>query len=159
ITGRLDEVGGKIIISAEAVSPDDGDTLLSLGEPGIPVSQLDATVRREVAHVRKMLVDRASAITPHQPRLRRVTSPSLVAVQEYSQAAALMSSFRTVWDNAGAQRHLEIALHDDPEFASAHILLAYAISNQSNGCLTCNNQEREAQSHAEQAMQLAATVT
>jgi serine/threonine-protein kinase len=163
ITPRLDKVGGRIIVSAEAVSPNDGNTLLSFVEPGVPISQLDATVRSEVAHLRKSLADRASSITPHQPKLRRVTSPSLVAVQEYSQAAGLLPDFvpgfGAKWDNAGAQRHLEIALREDPDFASAHILMAHVISNQIQKCETCNQQVRDVQFHAERSMQLAATVT
>jgi serine/threonine-protein kinase len=163
ITGRLDKVGGRIIVSAEAVSPNDGKRLLSVVEPGVPVSELDETVQREVAHIRKALADRAGAIAPHQPRLRRVTSPSLVAVQEYSQAAGLLPDFvpgfGANWDNAGAQRHLEIALREDPDFASAHILLAHALSNQIQNCETCSQQVHDVQFHAERAMQLAATVT
>jgi serine/threonine-protein kinase len=159
VTARLDRVEGRIVVSVEAVSPNDGGTLLALAEPGVPIGQLGATVQREVDRIRKAFTDRASSIRPQESRLRRVTSPSLLAVQHYSEAAALLPESSAKWDNAGAQQHLEMALREDPDFASAQILLAYAISNQTQHCETCSQQVRDVQFHAERAMQLAANAT
>jgi tetratricopeptide (TPR) repeat protein len=58
--------------------------------------------------------------------LLKVTTPSLRALQLYSQADALIAQ----GNSAAAEELLKQAVTDDPEFASAHIHLAHAIRNQ-----------------------------
>lgn len=124
VAGRLDKVGGRYSLSLDLVSPTDG--------------RIVATNRRTVDrqdHVLDTLSDQAEWIrqalgehmpdTPAPQRLERVSTASLDALQLYSQAMELGMQFK--W--APAVKLLEAAVAHDPAFASAHILLAHAMSH------------------------------
>ena len=58
-----------------------------------------------------------------------ITTRSTRALRLYTVAATMMQG-RPPWPNAEAERLLREALEDDPEFASARILLAHSLNNQ-----------------------------
>ena len=63
-------------------------------------------------------------------QLAQVTTPSLRALQLYSQADAVIAGLGGPNANAVAEALLEQAVAEDPNFASAYIHLAHAIKNQ-----------------------------
>src|SRR5207253_2827693 len=83
--------------------------------------------------VRAALGESVASVDASRQRYERVTTPSLRALQLYSEAAALMSGDRRPWDHAGAERLLREAIGVDASFASARILLAWALHNQNRG--------------------------
>jgi hypothetical protein len=166
ITGRIDKVGNDLIVSAEIAPPNEAGMALSIVEPAAPRNRLDETIRREAAHIRQAITANAAAFSIPRQNLRKVTSPSLRAVELYSQAAALLpdgvdhpavTTHDPRADNALAQTLLESALREDPDFGAAHTLLAYAIRNQ-QPCTGCPA-ERIALAHAERATELALDVS
>ena len=81
--------------------------------------------------------------------MERVTTRSLEALKLYSQAMALSLSDGASWQVI--ESLLRQALESDNEFASAHILLAHALRNQSHP-------PEEYLPHAERAFAMAGTV-
>ena len=90
-----------------------------------------------------------STIQRSQVDLEKVTTPSLHALQLYSRASAFLHGDYNAWKNEPAEELLKQAVTEDPEFASAYILLAWTIFNQ--------GRPKEAfMPHAERAAALAA---
>lgn len=93
----------------------------------------------------KMTV-RPKSVTEH-PWFEEVTTKSPRALRAYVLGASLMPD-----RSEEAIPHLRDALREDPEFASAHILLAYALFNK-------NGQASEYLTHAEAAFRFSADTT
>src|SRR5207245_2391855 len=87
--------------------------------------QVLAAVRSASDRMRQILGEALPLIRRGEERLREVTTPSLKALQLYSKADALMM---LDGDRAAAVELLKQAVAEDPQFASAHILLACALS-------------------------------
>lgn len=85
-------------------------------------------IRRLSTQVRGKLGEQPSQIRQSEKKLESVTTPSLRALQLFSKADAVIATGRP--GNQMAEALLREAIADDPEFASAHMHLAYAISNQ-----------------------------
>ena len=100
-------------------------------------------MRRVSNWVRKTLGEKLSSIRQNDQELERVTTPSLRALQLYSQADSIckQSNWRV------AEQLLRQALIEDPEFASAHILLAWTLRN-------LRRPEEEWKPHSDSALEL-----
>ena len=128
LTGRVEKLGTTYVLSAELVDPARGVSVASMSEEDPAESQLAAAVRRLSNRVRETLGEKSALIQQSDKRLERVTTPSLHALQLYSRANELM---RLSDDKqAVAAELLEQALAEDPNFASAHLLLAYTYANR-----------------------------
>jgi DNA-binding winged helix-turn-helix (wHTH) protein/tetratricopeptide (TPR) repeat protein len=127
LTGRVEKLGTTYVLSAELVDPATGVAVASLSEEDPADSQLAAAVRRLSSRVRETLGEKKALIQQSVTQLEKVTTPSLHALQLYTQANELM---RVDDNQAAASELLKQALVDDPNFASAHLLLGYTYANR-----------------------------
>jgi serine/threonine protein kinase len=158
IGGRVERVGSQLVVNVEAIDPADGALLASAADRAPSRTELTRVLRSQTVRLGQEL---ATRIVPRLggPPLNRVTTSSLTALRSYTQAALLMGDGgRQQWDNAAARRHLDDALRADPQFASAHLLLAWAILNDSRLCGPCP-QVSEVLDHGDRALALLDGVT
>ena len=152
ISGRVEKVSAGYMVSAVATRPEDGAIVAAVDETAPAQSDLPRAIRRASLTLRTRLGENRTAVEASRRQLEKVTTPSWHALQLYSQAAALVR-FDGLSDNAPlAEQLLREALKDDPEFASAHMLLAFAIHQQ-------ETRMPEVLQHADRALQLADQTT
>lgn len=147
IDGRVEKLENTYLISAVLVDPADGRNVRSFSERARGQREAVAAVERLAVRVRRHLGEELGGIEQSLQELEKVSTPSLYALQLYSQADALMQEYRP--DQAATL--LARAVEEDAGFASAHLLLAYALFNL--------GRQEEAAPHFEQAMRLADTAT
>lgn len=154
LTGRIQKLGGAYEIDAFVTSPADGGPSYVLGETAKSQSDLLASIHRLSDAVRRRLGEDAPAIRSSEEKLQRVTTPSLRALQEYSQGerAAELSH----WPEA--EQLFRAALARDPQFASAMAMLAWAIRYQSSAPRSTRERE-ELLDLTERANRLAGTAS
>lgn len=148
ITGRIERLGSKYLLNVELVEPNQGASIASAAEEAASEEQLLPAMRRISDEVRAMLGENAPSIREGKDKLVKVTTPSLRALQLYSQADALIAQNKS----PGAEELLKQAVAEDPNFASAYIHLAHAINNQ-------NRPVEEFRPHAEAALRLSEMTT
>src|SRR6266508_224810 len=148
ITGRIEKLGSKYLLSVEMVDPNQGASIASVAENAANEEQLLPATRRISDEVRAMLGENPPSIQEGRAKLLKVTTPSLRALQLYSRADALIAQ----GNSAAAEELLKQAVAEDPEFASAYIHLAHAINNQ-------RRPVEEFRPHAETALRLSETTT
>jgi len=129
ITGRIDKIGATYHTSVQVVNPADGSVVHGFTEEAATQSDLMPAMRQHALKIRAALGEMQRTVRESEAALERVTTPSLHAAQLYSRAASFMRSdgnrqFQT------AEELLKQAVEEDPEFASAHILLAWATQKQ-----------------------------
>ena len=124
VGGRIEKTGERYRLTAQIVDPTTGVAVATLSEDASGVQELIRAVNREALAIRKALGQSTESLAQVQLRLATVTTSSIRALQLYSRAAALMPAH-----SKSAEPYLRDALREDPNFASAHILLAYAIVN------------------------------
>jgi tetratricopeptide (TPR) repeat protein len=126
ITGRIERFGSKYLLSVELVDPSEGTSMASAAEEAVRDNDLLPAVRRISDRVRTMLGENPPLVQGGKGNLLKVTTPSLRALQLYSEADTLIAA----GNSAAAEELLRQAVAEDPEFASAHIHLAHAMNNQ-----------------------------
>ncbi len=126
ITGRIERFGPKYLLSVELVDPSQGTSMASAVEEAVRDDDLLPATRRISDRVRAMLGEKPPLAREGEGNLLKVTTSSLRALQLYSQADTLIAA----GSSAAAEELLKQSVAEDPEFASAHIHLAYAILNQ-----------------------------
>ena len=123
VTGRVEKLDSTYLLSAALVNPADGVTVVSFSEEAQGQEQVLAAVRRLSSRVREALGEALPLIRESEMSLAKVTTPSLRALQLFTQGYAL--------DPTGvAEELMRQAISEDPEFASAYIHLAWTIRNQ-----------------------------
>jgi len=127
LTGRVEKLGTTYVMSANLVNPENGVTVASLSEEDAADSQMAAAIRRLSNRVRETLGEKRTLVQQSNQRLEKVTTPSLRALQLYSRADELM---RTDQSQAEAGELLKQAVAEDPNFASAHMLLGWTYANR-----------------------------
>lgn len=155
ITGRVDKLGPTYVLSAEIVNPANGVTASSFEEEVPSEALLAPAVRRLSGRVRKALGEDPQLVQQSLEKLERVTTPSLRALQLFSQANRAIAPPGGGYDLAAPL--LEEALKEDPNFASAHLWLSYAYGNLrfTKDPTLFEKQEQ----HMKRAMELAGTVS
>jgi tetratricopeptide (TPR) repeat protein len=148
VIGRVDKLGSTYTVGAQLVDPISGRTVASLEEEANGQAGILAAVRRLSDRLRLTLGERLSQVRQSDVSLQKVTTPSLQALQLYTQADTDigMSNF------AAAYELLKQAIADDPNFASAYIMAAYALGNQ-------DKPPSEYMPYAKKAMELAGEAT
>jgi DNA-binding winged helix-turn-helix (wHTH) protein/tetratricopeptide (TPR) repeat protein len=145
ISGFIRKVGSGYLISAEVLRPESGQSASTFAETASsPNGILGATRKLSIA-LREYLGEKLPARPAEQ--IQKVTTKSIEALRFYSEAN---ESGRYKW--ASAEVLLSKAVQLDPEFASAHILLAWAVFNQRP------QSKPEALEHASRALTLAGHV-
>lgn len=148
ISGRVAKLDGTYLLSVNLVNPRTGATVVSLSEEAAGRHTVVASVRRLADRVRKALGEKLAGIGHDEPRLAKVTTPSLRALQLFTQADAMIGAD----NNAAAEALLRQAIVEDPEFASAYMHLAFSIVNQ-------GRPREEALPYAKKAVELSGNAT
>jgi tetratricopeptide (TPR) repeat protein len=148
LTGRVERLGTTYLLSAQLVDPVNGAAVASMSEEDRADSQMAAAIRRLSNQVREVLGEKTALIQQSEKQLEKVSTPSLRALQLYTQADELMHHFAT---QETAAELLERAVAEDPKFASAHLLLAYTYANR--------EMSEKARPEFQRALELADTAT
>lgn len=157
VTGRVDKLGAAYALSVQLIDPDDGRVAASVVVHADGQAQLMPAIRHVSDRVRALLGEHRESISADRRRLEPVTTPSLEALQLYTQAvqARKPSDWRASAELAAA------AIAKDPNFASAEVWLAWALANlerqrQRN---PWSNRLGDALTHFQRARDLADTVS
>ena len=128
LTGRVDKLDTTYAVSAVLVEPATGRTVASVREEAAGDSEFLPAVQRLSNLVRARLGEALADIERSARALEKVTTPSLSALQLFSEADALIAL------NQGksnvAEGLLRQAVAEDPDFASGYMHLAHTIRNQ-----------------------------
>jgi DNA-binding winged helix-turn-helix (wHTH) protein/tetratricopeptide (TPR) repeat protein len=125
VAGRVEKLGPTYVLSAQLLDPTRGVTVTSLSEETVGAERLAAAVRRLSNRVRETLGEARNQIQKNERRLETVTTPSLHALQLYTQADTAIH----MNENNLAAELLQRALAEDSGFASAENLLGWAYAN------------------------------
>lgn len=147
LTGQIEKAGASYILRADLIDPKDGVLFARASEQATDQNAVLAAALRLSNQLRKQIREPLPSLTQAGQRLEQVTTPSLHALQLYSQGMALVNQYK--WEAAAAL--LEQAVSEDPQFASAHIYLAHCYSNL--------QKDEQAAPHYQQAFALANTTT
>ena len=148
LSGRVEKLDNTYMLSASLVEPSGGVTVAGFSEEAVGQKGLVPAVRRLSSRVREALGENLSLIQQSGQELEKVTTPSLRALQLFSQADALIPQGK---DDV-AEQLLKQAVAEDPKFASGYTHLAWTIRNQGRS-------EEEYRPHAERAIELSEKVS
>ena len=149
ITGRVDKIGSRYLLTAQLIDPRSGATLRGEEAQSDSQNAILPAVHGLAAQVGQDIGEAVSAPDSGSGAVEQVTTSSLRALQLYSEADDLM-----IVNGPGGQDIvdlLEQALAEDPDFATAHVMLGYVISNMGH--------PKEGMPHFERAMALADKVS
>jgi hypothetical protein len=121
VIGQVEKLGSVYLLSATVVDPITGAILQSVSEEAATTTAIPRAVRRLSNLVRNVAGESLAQIKESNAKLEQATTPSLRALQLYSQGMMFVNDER--WGPAAEL--LEQAVQADPDFASAHVFLAY----------------------------------
>jgi len=146
VSGSIEGAGAEAILTATLVAPADGTILESFSTvAGEEDATISAALQQLSRELRTYLGENIERIDPGEPDRQKVTTRSFRSLRLYEEAEAVIA--RSGQD-ATSEELLREAIRGDPEFASAHLLLGYAVFNQTRD-------RSQALPHIERAMQLA----
>ena len=148
LTGRVDKLDTTYALSAVLVEPATGRTVASVREEAAGDSEFLPAVHRLSSRVRARLGEALADIEPSAQPLEKVTTPSLSALQLFSQALIPRGKSDV------AVSLLRQAVAEDPDFASGYMHLAWIICNQDRG-----RPVEDYLPHAERAVKLSETTS
>jgi tetratricopeptide (TPR) repeat protein len=122
VTGRIEKLGSKFLLSVNLLDPARGVTVASVAEEAAGEAEALPAIQRASDRLRKTLGEALPDLRLEEARLAKVTTRSLRALQLYSQAEPLVMK-----QPRAAQELLSQAVAEDPEFAAGHMLLSEAI--------------------------------
>jgi tetratricopeptide (TPR) repeat protein len=122
VTGAVDRLGTGYLVGANLADSQTGTALRSRTEQVGSQSELFGAIKRLSTWIRAALGERGA--TGRHDALPRVTTSSLSALRYFGKAQEAWASNQV----RAARVLLEAAVREDPEFASAHSLLAHALS-------------------------------
>ena len=125
VAGRVEKLGGKFEISAHVIDPVTGRGVLSAAVEAPSEAAILAVVRQLSDRIRVGLGEALGRIQSPSP-LEHVTTPSLRALQLYSQGMRLLAVGAPPAQWAAAGELFKQAIKEDPEFASAYVYLSWA---------------------------------
>ena len=144
LAGRVEKLGSVYVLSVEVINPVQGVSVASATQEAAGEEQIWAAVRELSSWARQTLGETISQIQKSTEKLEKVTTPSLPALKLYSQAMA-MSYQQSPRSSPGVVSEgkfllpsswvtmeplLRQAVAEDPEFASAHMWLAWTLLSQ-----------------------------
>ncbi len=151
LTGGVEKLDSTYVLSVALMNPSEGITVASFSEDAQGQQNVVLAVRRLSNRLRETLGEKLALIRENEQKLEKVTTPSLRALQLYSQAVALVNPILTKPKWGTAAELLQQAVAADPDFASARIWLAHCIQNI--------GKKNEAAPHYQRAFELADTTT
>jgi len=125
IAGRIERVGGQMIVTLRLVSPETGDDLAAFRETAKDSTQLLSALDAVTKQMRRRIGESLAKVRGSPP-MEAVTTSSLVALQKYSQAVAATDR----GEYPQAQQLLTEALAIDSGFAMAWRKLGVVYTNQ-----------------------------
>ena len=148
LTGRVEKLDSTYLLSVQVVDPSQGHVVASASEEASGQKQVLSALRSLSDWARENLGEKLALIQESERKLEKAATPSLRAVQLYTDA-------RTLFDRGPigfgpAEQLLRQALEIDSEFASAYIWLAWTLKNQ-------RKSSEDYIRNAERAFQLAGT--
>ena len=158
VTGRVERTQSKYAITITIVNPTTGRDLATFTEEAPRQSQLLLSVRRQALRLRGALGETTATLDNARNELEQVPIPALAALSVHTKALVQGSvrEFQTpVQSNekwAGVEGLTRRAVHEDPAFAHAWIMLAWAVRNQ-------GRPQDEYLPYARRAFELADTAT
>ena len=126
LTGKGEKLGSTYLFSVQLVEPSQGRILAVASEQAASMDQVWPAVRKLSNWVRQSLGEELSVTPRDRERLQQVTTPSLRALQLYTQAEAV--GRENQW--GASEQLVRQALEYDSEFASGWIWLAWSVRNQ-----------------------------
>ncbi|MDA2931127.1 tetratricopeptide repeat protein [Acidobacteria bacterium AH-259-O06] len=150
LTGRVEKLDSTYLLSVQVVDPSQGQAIATASEEAVGQKQVLSALRSLSNWAGENLGEKLALIQESERKLEKAATPSLRAVQLYTDA-------RTLFDRGGigqgpAEELLRQALEIDPEFASAYIWLAWTLRNQGESF-------DDYIQHAKRAFQLAGTTS
>lgn len=127
VTGRVAKVGSQYLLTANVVDSATGNILHAAEARASSQDDVLGALHRLSDQVRHDVGESIPAGPPFTPAPEPVTTSSLRALQLYSEANDLMIRHGPEGEDIVAL--LEQALTEDPDFASAHIMLAHVLGN------------------------------
>jgi len=161
LTGRVEKLDSTYLLSVQVVDPSQGQAVATASEEAVGQKQVLSALRSLSNWARENLGEKLAVIQESEKKLEKVTTPSLQAVQLFTDARTFFDRGpelrRELWlvgrlSQGPAEELLRKVLEIDPEFASAHIWLAWTLKNQRESF-------DDYIQHAERAFQLAATTS
>ena len=154
VTGRVEKAGDAYGVSIDLIEPSSGTMLASIVEQPVPQGELLKAIGRAAIAVRRRLGEGLESLEASRLELAQVTTPSLKALQLFSQAAAMLDGQGGALAGAAAgEQLLRAAIAEDPSFAAAHVWLSEMIRAQPV------NRLPEVLDHIKQAIALSDGVT
>jgi tetratricopeptide (TPR) repeat protein len=128
LTGRVEKLDSTYVLTASLVNPANGVTVASFSEQAEGHKQVLPAMARLSNRVRESLSEELAHILPGEMKLEKAATPSLRALQLYSQGRALVPvpDFRALDKWGAALEFFQQAVGEDPQFASAHLWLGWA---------------------------------
>ena len=146
LTGYIEKAGAGYVLRADLTEPKSGFLFARAVERAADQNAILNAAVRLSGELRRQIREPLTTPQPGQ-NLEKATTSSLRALQLYSQGMAMVN--QNSWEAAAAL--LEQAISNDPQFASAHIYLAWCYSNL--------HKDAQAAPHFQQAFALAGTTT
>ena len=158
VTGRVEKVGDAYALGLEARAPADGTLLASVVSPPVRNGAILETVGRLALDLRGQLGTSVRLPDPPSPRLPRVTTSSLRALQLYTEARRLENDEGLLLGREPEAEHLlRVAITEDPEFAAAHLRLGIVVRLEAER--RGESRLEEALAHTERAIALSPILT
>jgi DNA-binding winged helix-turn-helix (wHTH) protein/tetratricopeptide (TPR) repeat protein len=126
LAGRAEKLGSTYVLGVSLIDAATNQIVATISEEAASQEQVAAAVRQLSNWARESLGEALVSIRQSNQELEKVTTPSLRALQLYTQGEALLRQEK--WPVA--EQLYRQALAEDPEFASAYMMLAWAIHNQ-----------------------------
>jgi serine/threonine-protein kinase len=129
IDGRIERVGGTVVLSAAVIDVVSGAAIATVSEESTQGTALQPSIRELSNRLRDALGEASGSIRESERQLERVTTPSLTALRLYSESWA--AGARDRWP--AALTLAREAVQADSRFAAAHTWLAWALMRNQAG--------------------------
>ena len=126
LTGRTEKFGLMYVLSVSLIDPKVDRTVISTSEEASSQEQIWPAVRRLSSWVRERLGEELSNTQQSDAEVPKLTTTSLRALQLYAQHSAFENRAKPKIK----EQLLREALKEDPDFAMAHLMLAYILKWQ-----------------------------
>ncbi|MGH9704126.1 MAG: winged helix-turn-helix domain-containing protein, partial [Candidatus Acidiferrales bacterium] len=147
INGRVEKMGAIYVLSASVVNPSTDAQVAGISAEAHGSDAMLSAVRQLSNRLRETLGEKLPTIRETNAKLEQATTPSLRALQLYSQGMGALFAGQ----DSQSIPLFEEALREDPQFASAHVYLAHCYSNTGNSKL--------AERHFQEAYDLAGSTS
>lgn len=126
LTGRVEKLGSTYVLSASLSAVSDGRVVAGQAEKAQGLDEIWPAIRALSRWARLTLGETLPLVQHNGKKLEKVTTPSLKALQLFSQGEILLRRR----EHAPAAELFKRALEEDPDLAAAHVWLAWALKSQ-----------------------------